>query len=185
MPVELDVVLVADLVLGPCPQRGGLVDGIVSGRLTRIVPALFRRHEDRQADVIGVLADDRAQPVAVEQILLTVPEVEHDRGAPGRSLRRLQRVLAPPVRGPPDALVRGQAGPAGSQLHLVRHDEGGVEAHAELADEGGVLALVAGQRLEELAGARLGDGADVLDHFRAAHADAVIGDRDRSRVLVV
>jgi hypothetical protein len=38
---------------------------------------------------------------------------------------------------------------------------------------------------EELARARLGDRADVVDHLLARHADAVVGDRDRARLLVV
>jgi len=45
---------------------------------------------------------------------------------------------------------------------LVCHDEGGVEADAELADEMGVLLLIAGETAEEFPRSRLGDGAQVL-----------------------
>ena len=41
------------------------------------------------------------------------------------------------------------------------------------------------RRLKELARARLGDGADVVDDFLARHADAVVGDGDRAGSLVV
>ena len=186
VPVEVGVVLVADLVLGPRPQRRGLVDGLVLVRLGLVgLVCLLRRHQDRQADVVGVLPDDRAQPEPAEQVVLSVPEVQDDRGASGWLLDGLQCVLAPPVGCPADALVRGQARPPGGQLHPVGHDERGVEADAELTDQGRVLPLVAGQRLEELARPRLGDRPDVLDHLGAAHPDPVVRHGDRPRLGVV
>ena len=69
-------------------------------------------------------------------------------------------------------------------LHFGGDDERAVEADAELADQGAVGLLVAGEPVEELLGAGLGDGAEIGDHFVAAHADAVVGDRDRAGVLV-
>ena len=135
--------------------------------------------------MIGVLGDDGAQLVPAQQVTIVVPEVEHHRGPAARAFGRLQRVLAPAVRAPPDGLLRGQPGPPGGQLHPVRHDERGVEAHPELPDEGRVLPLVAGQGLEELPRPRLGDGADVLDDLGPAHPDPVVGHRDRPRVPVV
>ena len=62
---------------------------------------------------------------------------------------------------------------------MVGHHEGGVEAHAELADDvGGVLpaVLLLGQLLLELEGAAAGDGAQVLLQLLLRHADAVVGD---------
>jgi len=47
-----------------------------------------------------------------------------------------------------------------------------------------ILLLVAGQLREELAGARFGDGAEVGDHFVAAHANAVVGDGQGLGLLV-
>ena len=57
----------------------------------------------------------------------------------------------------------GRAGAARQHLDAVGHDEGRIEADAELADELRVLLLVAGELLEELGGAGLGDGAEVRD----------------------
>ena len=68
-----------------------------------------------------------------------------------------------------------------TQRHPVGDDERRVEADAELADEVRILGAVGGQLLEELARARLGDGADVLDHLLPRHADAVVGHGDRAR----
>ena len=47
-----------------------------------------------------------------------------------------------------------------------------------------VLGLITRQRLEKLARAGFGDGADVLDHFLPVHADAVVGQRYGAGVLV-
>ena len=134
--------------------------------------------------MVGILGDDGSQPVAAQQVTVIVTQVQRDSGATARLLGRFQRVLAAAVGGPTDRLARGQAGPPRGQLHPVRHDERGVEAHPELPDEGRVLPLIARQGLEELPCSRLGDGADVLDHLGPAHPDPVIGDRDRRRVHV-
>ena len=80
--------------------------------------------------------------------------------------------------------VRRQAGAARFHRDLVGHDEARIEAHAELADELGVLLLVARQAAHELLGAALGDGAQVLDGFLARHADAVVADGERALALV-
>ena len=70
---------------------------------------------------------------------------------------------------------------------MVGHHEGGVEAHAELADDvGGVLpaVLLLGQLLLELEGAAAGDGAQVLLQLLLRHADAVVGDGQGAGELV-
>ena len=73
---------------------------------------------------------------------------------------------------------------AGFQHDLVGNDEGGIEADTELADQLAVPGLVAGQCFKELLGAGAGDGADVVAHFIAGHADAVIGQGDGAGGLV-
>ena len=80
----------------------------------------------------------------------------------------------------------GLAGPPGDQGHAVGGHERGVEADAELADHLGdrLLGLPLLQPLDHLAGARLGDRADVGDHLLAAHADAVVGDGEGACLAV-
>ena len=56
------------------------------------------------------------------------------------------------------------------------HHEGRIEADAELADQRGVALAVATASSHEGLGARLGDGAEIVDQLLAAHADAVVGD---------
>ena len=198
MPVEVPVVLVADVALGPDPEGGRLVDGLLIRQIRRPgpggpAPAIrpgsaagpFGRHDDRQADVVGIPLNDRAQPRPIQQVVLALPQMEHDCSAPGRHLGRLQRVRAPAVGLPADPFAGGQSRPAGGQLHPVGHDERRVETHAELPDQRCVLPLVAGQRVQEIAGARLGDRADVLDHLGPAHADAIVRHGDRAGAGVV
>jgi hypothetical protein len=144
VPVEILILPVTDLRPWPGPQGRGLVDRRIGGA------RVFVGHHDRHADVIRVPVDDRAQPAAVQQLVLALAELEQ-----------------------------------GDERHPVGHDERRVEPDAELADEGRVLPLIARQRAEEFAGTRLGDGPDVLDHLPPAHADPVVGDRDRARVPVV
>jgi hypothetical protein len=44
--------------------------------------------------------------------------------------------------------------------------------------------LIATEPLEELAGAGARDGAEVLDHLVAAHADTVVTDRQQALVRI-
>ena len=64
---------------------------------------------------------------------------------------------------------------ARDDLDPLGHHEGGIEADAELADQGHVLLRVARQRADEGRGARARDGAEIVDQLVVAHADAVIG----------
>ena len=77
------------------------------------------------------------------------------------------------------------AGAAGDHLDLVGDHERRIEADAELADQGGAFAgLVRLEPLHEGLGAGARDGAERLDHLVAAHADAVVLDRERAGVGV-
>ena len=79
--------------------------------------------------------------------------------------------------------VPSAGAPAGrvDDRDLVGDHERGVEADAELADQSRRLAGLAGalRGFEERLRAGLRDRAEVLDHLRARHADAVVGDRER------
>jgi hypothetical protein len=139
--------------------------------------------------VVGVLLDDGAQLPAGQQIVLVLAQVQGDLGAAVGLVDGLDGVFAGAVAGhrafPLHARVGGgEAGPAGAHGDLVGDDEGGIKADPELADQVGVLLLVAGQLAEELLGARLGDGTQVGHHLVAAHADAVVGDGQSAGSLV-
>ena len=88
---------------------------------------------------------------------------------------------------PSDDQLPGFAAAGAARQHIdpVGHHEGGVEADAELADQGRAFAVLARlQLLDEGARARARDGAERLDHLVAAHADAVVLDRERARLGV-
>ncbi len=185
--VEFLVLLRADIALGTRPQRARLVDGLfLAGNALRLLfgAPFFLLHDDRQGDMVGVLLDNALDAPTVEQIVLTLAQMQDNLGAARRLLHRFQCVVALTGRLPAHAVLRAQAGAARQHRDLVSHDKRGIETNAELADQIAVLGLVAGQGFEELARAGLGDCTDVLDHLLARHADAVIGDGQGARVLV-
>src|SRR5690606_3310178 len=81
--------------------------------------------------------------------------------------------------------VGGRPRAPGEDDDPLRHHEGRVEAHAELADELGVARLVARQLAEELASAGTRDGAEIRYRLLAAHSDAIVDDTDRARVAIM
>ena len=87
--------------------------------------------------------------------------------------------------GLPDVL--GAVVVLGRHDDLVGHQEGRVEANAKLANQlvgGLVLHLRLVHLVEELAGARLGDGAQVLHQVVLRHADAGVCDVEHVPLLV-
>src|SRR6266853_1928401 len=186
--VELLVLLLGDLRFRARPQGARLVDRLVLvGRLLLgflLVP-LRLLHHDRDRDVIGILPHDLFQLPVREQLVLALAQMQDDVGAAPFLLRGFDRKLPGPVRFPAHRLACGQSGAARQERDAVGDDERRIEAHPELPDETSVLRLVSRERLEELARPGLGDGADVVDHFLARHADAVVRYREGARLLVV
>ena len=68
-------------------------------------------------------------------------------------------VFTLPVGDPRDALLGRRVRAATEHRHLVGDDESRIEPDAELADELGILALIARETLEKLARAGAGDRA--------------------------
>ena len=73
---------------------------------------------------------------------------------------------------------------AADHTDLGGNHERRVEAHAKLTDDVDIPALVLGVFPLELLAAGMGDGAEVLLEVLSGHADAVVGDGKRARVLV-
>ena len=204
--VELGVLLVGDLGGALLPDRGHGIDGIKLGvvlplRLVVVagvcglllLAALGHEHLHGIAHVVAVATDELAElPLAQELVvvgLLGVLLEGHDDGGAGLGAvggvvggNGLDRVALHAVRDPAVALVRAVR--AADDGDLARHHEGGVEAHAKAADDVHGVALGLGVGGLELLGAGVGDGAEVLLELLCRHADAVVGDRDGSGVLV-
>ena len=139
MPVELLVLLLGHLRPGPPPQRGALVGH------HRLAVA---HHHHRQRDPVRPLAHDRLEAVRLQELVGIGLHVQHDGGARLLALPRLDGVGAAPVRRPQPRL--GPAGPARGHLHPVRHHEGGVEPHPELADQARPVPRLVAPRLVAL-----------------------------------
>ncbi|CRR47566.1 hypothetical protein PAERUG_E15_London_28_01_14_09334 [Pseudomonas aeruginosa] len=174
--VELGVLGVADLGARAGPQRAGAVDGLPLDGGAFF--ATFLRHLDRQTDMVRVLLEDAAQAPAIGEVVLAVLQVQHDAGTALGLVDGGHFEIAFATRAPAHAFDCSQAGAARGHFHFVGDDESAVEADAELADQLRILLLVAGQLPQEVAGAGLGDGAEVGDGFGAAHANAVVFDGD-------
>ena len=134
--------------------------------------------------MVRILADQRAQRARVLELGSVGLELElHGRPSLG-SLHRFDAVFALARGDPTHALRRGRVSAAREDRHLVRDDERGVKADAELSDQLRVLALIAAQPLEELARARARDGAEVFDHLVSAHPDPVVADGQEALVRI-
>ena len=156
VPVEVVVVLVGELALGPGPQRRRPVDGrrpasapprlllgLVSGspgiRIGRLMWSEYFSMIERSRQPFS-----RSSSPSRRCSTIVVPRS-------GRST--VSSVYSPlPSDSQRTPSSGAQAGPPGGQHHPLGHDERRVEADPELADQGGVLALVAGQRPQELPG---------------------------------
>ena len=195
--VELVVLLLRDLALLPLPEGDHGVQGlplpdvlilrlVVGGAL---LPAgVGDLHPDGEADVVGVLLHEALQGILLEVlavlaglVLGVLLDVENDVGADGLLLAGLHGVAVHAVRLP-------AAGGVGAVLarydgDVVRDHEGGVEAHAELADDIRRLLAALGL-LAELEGAAPGDDAQVVLQLLLVHADAVVPDGEGSGFLV-
>ena len=122
--------------------------------------------------MVGILAHEVAQAESVGELQGVVAQAQHHLGAPLRfRLLHAVFILAP---GDPAYARFGICRP-GQHFNFLGDDEGAVEANPELADQGGVLFLIAAQLAQELRRAGLGYGAEIVDHVLAAHADAVVG----------
>ena len=100
----------------------------------------------------------------------------------GADAQLLDREAAAAVGLPAPAVLL--AGLARDDLDPVRDHERRVEADAELADQVQVPGAVAAQLGGEALGARARDRAEIVGQLVPAHADAVVGDRERAGGLV-
>ena len=193
VPVEGLVLFFRDVLLVPLPDRHHGVQGLhlgvglVLGRFIFLTlgvlvlrllhgTGLGDLHPDGVADIVGILADQAADFVLFQILgilfVLGVGLQGHDDVRAGGGLLGFLngiavRTVGNPLPCPVLAVLPGDNGDGGS------YHKGGIEAHAELADDIDVLVLLHG--LLEAQRAGFGDGAKVLDHFVLRHTDAVIG----------
>ncbi len=179
--VELVVVLLLELVLGPLPERRGRVDllglfGLLLVLLLRVV------EENGERNVVRIFFDDGLDLPALGVLDPLVVQAEDDVGAGLVPFGRLEVEAALAVARPAEGRLAARL--ARDDLGLLRHHEDRVEPHAELADEARVDRRAGLDLGQEFAGARIGDGAEVVHQVLLAHADAGVGHGEGLGLLV-
>ena len=144
LPVELGILPGLNLVPGPGPERGSLIDRLAV-------------HLDRNRDMVGIGLDHRLQPGRLQELVLAFPQMQPDFGAARLPLRLRDGELAAPIRFPGERLFRPRC--ARDHAHPLRHHEGGIEADAELPDQRDIVLRIAGQPVGKRGGAGTRDGA--------------------------
>ncbi len=180
--IELEVVLVLELGRGLGPDRVDVVDDVVLVGLDAlaVLPLGLLAEDHRDGHELAVLAQQLGDAPLGGELLGVVVQVEGDLGAAVLFLAGAHGVLRGAVAGPGHGL--GAFLPAeGVDGDLLAHHEGGVEAQAEVADDGAELVFVF---LEELAGGGEGDLVDVAVDFLLGHADAAVDDLEGFLLLV-
>ena len=165
MAVEFRVLVFGDVGPRPGPERGRLVDGFLA--------AAVHEH-DRQRDMVRIGLDDAPERRGFEERILAVADMQGHRGAASRALGLADGELAEPFGSPAPGPVL--AGAAACHLDPVGNHEGGIEADAELPDQGHVLGRIVRHLFEIGGGAGARDGAEIGDQPVAVHPDPVIGD---------
>ena len=135
--------------------------------------------------MVGIGSDNRTQFPVIQKLVLAVAQLERDFGTAGWLVDRSNLVLALALGDPLDALVGRFTGLAGSQSNFFSNDKRRVEPDTKLPDELGVVFFIAGHRFQKRPRTRFRDGADVIDHLVARHADSVIADGNAALLLVV
>ena len=153
IPVEGVILLLGDilLVLLPDGHHGvqchhfgiGFILGLILGGIL-LLPGLLHLHADGVADVVGILGDQIPDLILLQilavAILLGVGLQDHDYiGAGVLPLRFLDGVAVGAVGHPLIGLVGTVL--SGDHGDFAGHHKGGVEAHAELADDVDILVL--------------------------------------------
>ncbi len=85
--------------------------------------------------MVGVAADERAQPIRIGEFLCVSLQVKRDSGAPFGARYGFDREIPLRAGFPAHACVFGRARLARQHLDAIGNYEGGIEADAELADE--------------------------------------------------
>ena len=198
--VELVVLFLLYVGLAALPDRHHGVDGldlsvlfvlglvVVAGILgLGLLAGLRNLHAHRVAHVVAVALDEVLQAVLAEElveVLLVgvVLQGQDDVGAVALALGLLDGVALDAVGFPGPGLIAAVG--LRHHAHGLCHHERAVEAHAELADDVDVVALLLGVLLLEGHGIGMGDGTQVAVQVLLGHADAVVGHGDGAGILV-
>src|SRR5689334_13251430 len=118
MLVELLILLFSDFILGARPQRRGLIHLLLL--IERLVFALvlvpfFLAHQNRNSDVIGILTDDRGEPLRRQEVVIALAQMQNHIGAAPFARRGLDGIVALPIAFPTHSMLRREARAARDQ----------------------------------------------------------------------
>ena len=204
--VELVVVLLLNVGATLFPDRRHGVDGLellivlVLGLVVvtsvlglGLLAALGHHHLNRVAHIVAVLLNQALEaPLGQEAIvglglaigveLLVLAQRQDDIGTVLSTLAILDGVALKTVGLPNVGGVLAIS--AADDLHVAGDHKGGVEAHAKLADDVDIGALLLGVLGLKLLGAGMGDGAQIALELLGGHANAVIRDGNGAGVFI-
>jgi len=204
--VELVVILLLNVGAALFPDRRHGVDGlellvvlvlglvVVAGVLgLGLLAALAHHHLNRVAHIVAVLLNQALEaPLGQEAIVglglavgvefLVLTQCQNDIGTVLSTLAILDGVALKTVGLPNVGGILAIS--AADDLHVAGDHKGRVEAHAKLADDVDIGALLLGVLGLKLLGAGMGDGAQVALELLGGHADTVIRNCDGTGILI-
>ena len=204
--VELVVVLLLDIGAVLLPDRCHGIDGlellvvlvlglvIVAGVLgLGFLAALGHHHLDRVTHIVTVLLNQALEtPLGQEAIvglglavgieLLVLAQRQDNIGTVLGALAVLDGVTLKTIRLPHVSGVLPIG--AADNLYVAGNHKGRVEAHAKLADDVDIGALLLGVLGLKLLGAGMGDGAQIALQLLGGHANAVIRDGNGAGIFI-
>ncbi|MNT42625.1 hypothetical protein D3C72_1790540 [compost metagenome] len=144
--VELFVFFSGHVSLAAGPQGLRLVDFFPGDGAVFFV---FAFNLNRQCNVVGVFADHGTQTPGIEILIFAFAQMQGNFGTAIFFADIGNGVIAFADRFPEHALIGRSARGTSAHGDFIRHDERGVEAHAELADQLAVFGLIGADRLQE------------------------------------
>ncbi len=180
--IELLVVLFLEVLRVARPGGVGEVDdvGLVGFHLLAVFPLFLLAEDNLDRQELAVFLEESLNLRVLQVLLEVCADMEHDvrsaLGLDGIFHLELGVALAAPMHGFGVLFVTLR-----EDLHLVGDHECGVEAQAEVSDDGGGVVLVF---VEELLRAGEGNLVDVFVHFLGSHTYTTVGDGERLLLFI-
>ena len=133
-------------------------------------------HLDRHGKMVCIFGNQTAQPPFVQKLICVAAQMQGYFGAPLGFGDGFHLKLGFTGGNPANAPGCLAAGFSGFYGYLVRNNKCGVKTNAKLANQKGIFLFITGQGFQKMGRAGFGNGAEVFNHFLAAHAYAVVCD---------
>ena len=180
--IEFPVILVGQVGRFASPGRLQVVDDFVFVGIDifAVFPLLLFTEYNGYGQEAAILLQQRLDALLFEELLVLIVDIQHNIGTAFALVDVGHLVGRRTVAAPHDTfcpLFIGQ----GANLNLLRNHEGGVEAQAEVADDGVGIVFIF---LQKLFSTRKGNLVDIFVYLFGRHAYTVVGDGKRAGLLV-